>query len=145
MAGMGYAVNTYTELIARLELHSILLNSDEQFGSNIEFNGGSIDMLMLGADLKLSAQHDSVTARPFVILGGGWSRLSQSAIITELAFEQYASFIWENQSRFYYSLAAGLDIRISPGLTVFVMARYLNVLQDDDKIVLVPVTAGVKF
>ncbi|UCD64945.1 MAG: outer membrane beta-barrel protein [Candidatus Zixiibacteriota bacterium] len=144
LTGLGYPVSPFTELIGRLELHAVSLDSNDRFGADIDFSGGGIDLLMLGADIRFSTCREGVTARPFALFGGGVSRLSQNSIFTELAFEQYASLIFESQTRLYFNLVVGLDLKVAPNLTLFAMARYLNITQDTDNIILVPVTLGLR-
>ena len=67
-------------------------------------------MLLVGTDIKQYLRKAKASVRPWLMAGGGWSRLSQSSITTELAFEQYAPLIMENQSRLYFNLGIGSDL-----------------------------------
>ncbi|UCE24780.1 MAG: outer membrane beta-barrel protein [Candidatus Zixiibacteriota bacterium] len=142
---VGYSLNPNAEVIGRLEMHLVAVDFEERFGDNVSFDGGGIDMLLFGVDIKLNTHRYGVPIRPFVLTGAGWSRLSQSAITTSLAFEQYAPLLIENQTRFYFNIGIGTEIRPSPTLNMFLLARYLEIRQDSDHISLVPITFGIRF
>lgn len=142
--GVRYPLRSNTELTGRLEYHLITIDFREHFGTNIDLTGGGIDMLLLGSDLKQYVRPAKSSFRPFIFVGGGWSRLSQSSITAELAFEQYAPLLLENQSRFYFNLGIGSDIKASQTVNLFILIRYLEIKQDDDNIKLLPVTVGFR-
>lgn len=141
---LGYSVSPFTEFIGRLELYTTPLDTDNQFG-NIEFTGGGLDILVVGVDVKFSNLKPPAKVRPFVSLGAGITRLSQSNINTDLAFEQYAWLLFENQTKPYYSLGAGLDIKPAPNLDMFLLVRYFSVSQDEANKVFLPITIGFRF
>ncbi len=145
LTSVGYALNPNAEVVGRLEMHLVAVDFEERFGDNVSFDGGGIDMLVFGIDMKLNTHRYGVPIRPFILAGGGWSRLSQSAISTSLAFEQYAPLLIENQTRLYFNIGVGTEIRPSSNLNMFLLFRYLEIRQDSDHISLLPITFGIRF
>jgi hypothetical protein len=142
---LGYSVSPYTEITGRLELHTVSLDTDTRFGDYIEFSGGGIDILLIGADVRFSTLRPAVTIRPFVTFGCGVSRLSQGNITTNLSFEQYAWLLFENQTKLYFSLGVGFDFKPVANTTMFLLVRYVSVSQDADNKIFLPITLGFKF
>jgi hypothetical protein len=145
LSGLGYTLNPNAELIGRLELHLVPIDFEERFGNDVDLSGGTLDLLVLGADMKLCTHRVAAPIRPFVLAGGGWSLISQSSISSELAFEQYAPLLMDNQSRFYFTIGVGADLRPSSTLTLFFLARYIELRRENDGIGFIPITLGIKF
>jgi hypothetical protein len=145
LTGLGYTLNPNAELVGRLELHLVPIDFEERFGSDVDLNGGTLDLLVIGADMKLCTHRVAAPIRPFVLAGGGWSLISQSSISSELAFEQYAPLLMDNQSRFYFNIGVGADLKPTSTLTLFLLARYVELRRDGDSIGFVPLTLGIKF
>ncbi len=145
LTGLGYALNPNAEVIGRLEFHVVSVDFEERFGANVDFSGGGVDFLVVGADIKLSTSPPATPVRPFVIGGGGWSRMAQSNISTELAFEQYAPLLIESQTRFYFNLGLGLEITPVKTLTTFLLLRYVELRQDGENLGFIPISFGIRF
>ena len=71
--------------------------------------------------------------------------MSQSNIVSDLAFEQYAPLLIDTQDGFYYNLGAGVTLKPMPTLTAFFLVRYLEIGMDSDNLRFVPITFGIQF
>jgi len=142
---LGYSLTKHIEMMGRLEFQFVSVDVEERFGSNVFFDGGGIDMAMLGIDTRFSARKTSAAVRPFALIGGGVSRMSQSNIVTDLAFEQYAPLLIDTQDGFYYNIGAGVTLKPMANLTGFLLLRYLEVGQDGENLRFIPITLGVQF
>ncbi len=145
VAGLTYPVTPYLELGGELEYHFITVDFQEYFQTNLELGGGGIDILLIGMDLRLDVRRVTKPFRPFFLAGGGWSRLWQMNITGQLAFEQYAPLLIENQTGSYYDLGAGADFKFTTSFTMVLVIRYIEIKQEEDNLKLLPVTLGIKF
>lgn len=145
VAGILYPASSHIHLTGRLEYHLVNVDFHRYFNARLDLSGGGIDILLIGLDLKVNTRRSGVSLRPYFLAGGGWSRLSQLSFTSELAFEQYAPLLIENQTRPYYNIGAGADIKPSASLTFFLLIRYLEIKQDKDNFKLLPVTLGIRF
>lgn len=142
---LGYSFTNHVEMMGRLELQIVSIDADAHFGYDVSLDGGVVDMLMLGTDVRLTARKSPALIRPFFFGGGGVSRMSQSDIVSNLAPEQYAPLEIDPQDGFYYNIGAGVTLKPMPTLTAFVLVRYLELGLDGDNLRFIPITFGVQF
>jgi len=144
-AAVGYKAYPMVQLIGKLEYHGIPKDYDEIFGSGDEIKGGTREFFIIGLDARLDAPLPSSPTKPFLFIGAGLAHISQTAFETNLDYTQTAPLEFENETKLYFNIGGGIEYKTTAGLAFFIQGRYLNIKQDGDNLVLIPVSVGIKF
>lgn len=146
--GIGFNAMPMIQLIGKVEFHSISKDWDFFPEYSDVISGGKFQIWMYGIDARLAPKLPAVPIKPFALAGIGFARLSQTDIVTPLEtaeLETLGIFAYEPETKFYFNIGGGVDFQPFPMLTMFLQARYVSIKQDDENLVMIPVTLGVKF
>ncbi|MBU8933537.1 MAG: porin family protein [candidate division Zixibacteria bacterium] len=148
--GMGLNVSPMIQMVGKIGYHNLGLDSDVYAGDALgNVDGGSFTVLSYGVDARMAVGAPAVPIKPFGFIGLGMANLNLGEITSDSAPE--AEF---TSSKLYYNFGAGLEFKRGPGLTFFVQAAYMSIAGDadavalgssDDRIVMIPISLGVKF
>ncbi|NOY89534.1 MAG: porin family protein [FCB group bacterium] len=148
-SGLGIKAAPFTQIIGKVEYHSIARDwQDIRTLDNISDNsisGGTRQIWMFGLDARLGVNAPMSPIKPFIIGGIGLAYLSETDIATTLPPSQIPFQPYESQTKVYLNVGGGLDFKAGPILTMFVEGRYLNIQQDGDNLILIPISLGIKF
>lgn len=143
--GVGFNVSPMIQFIAKAEYHAFKLDlSDPAFDG---YGGGTNKVIMFGGDLQFSPSFPSLPIAPYILGGAGMANIKQSELTgpPSLALDFTNSLISESQTKMYWDMGAGFQMKTGPKLSLFAQARYVNIVADGGNAAFIPVTVGVKF
>lgn len=145
--GLGFKMFPFIQLVGKMEYHTFPKDYGDIFAipnDILNIVGGRRDFVLFGADARVGASIPTAPISPFLFAGFGWARISQSDILSDLDITQTSPLKYDSQTKLYINIGGGLEFKALM-LTLFIQGRYLNVKQDGENIVLIPITAGFKF
>lgn len=147
--GLGIKVAPFTQVIGKVEYHSIVRDWQDirtlDYISDNSISGGTRQIWLFGLDARIGADAPMVPIKPFIIGGVGLAYSCETDITTSLPVSQISSQLYDSQTKFYLNVGGGLDFSAGPIFTMFIEGRYLNIQQDGDNLILIPISLGVKF
>ena len=138
--GLGFNMMPMIQIVGKVEYHSFSKDFDEFFPSIDDLDGGKRRILMFGVDGRIGANVPTAPVSPYLFAGIGFARVSESDLTTavEIAFDQ------PKDTEFYLNLGGGIDFKFLQVFKPFVQGRYVNIKQDGDNLVMIPITGGLK-
>lgn len=140
MGSIGFGLMPMIQGIGKVEYHSIPVNSD--------LITNDISVIMYGLDAKLTPSLPAAPIKPFGMAGIGLATmktdiaLDLSGLGTGYAPVDVGT---AQTTEFYYELGAGVEMKATTSLNLFVMARYVTVTNSLENFKYIPVTVGLKF
>ena len=138
--GVGLNMIPMIQFVGKVEYHSFSKDFDEFFPDVDNLDGGTRRILMIGVDGRLGANIPTAPLTPFLFAGIGFAKISESDIITVLE----VAFIQPDDTEFYLNFGGGIEFKLLQVLNVFVQGRYVNIKQDGDNLVMIPLSVGLK-
>jgi opacity protein-like surface antigen len=109
-------------------------------------DGGQQNTWLFGGDARMSFNLPASPIKPFAFAGAGMARISVSDFEgTDLVLTTAINDGLESVSEFYWNIGAGAEMKISPMVSFFAQARYINVATEGDALTWVPISLGLKF
>lgn len=144
--GFGFNVAPGLQLVPKAEFHTFSIDKDVWMAAEgaTTVDGGNLNALFFGADLKFAPPMPAAPIKPYLFGGGGFARLQP----TDLNYENTlgsGTLAFDAQNKFFWNIGAGLQLGGGPVFSFFLQARYLSVSADDIKYNVIPITAGIKF
>jgi opacity protein-like surface antigen len=132
------------EFVAKVEYHTFKWDFDQALSG---YTGGTNKMLMFGGDMKWNPSAPAFPVAPYVLGGIGLANIKQSEFSgpASLALDFFNAAISENQTKFYWNMGAGFQLKTGPAFSLFAQARYVNIASDGGSSAFIPVTVGLKF
>lgn len=143
--GIGFNVSPMIQMIAKAEYHTFKFDlSDPVFDG---YTGGTNKIMMFGADLQWSPSFPALPVSPYILGGAGMANMKQSELSgpPSLSLSIFNALISQSQTKMYWNLGAGFQMKTGPKLSLFVQARYVNLVADGGNAAFIPVTVGLKF
>ena len=146
--GLGLNMMPMIQAVGKVEYHSFSKDFDEFLPDADNLDGATRRLLMIGADARLGARIPTAPISPFLFAGIGFARVSESDIGTalEIAYEEVFDETYDKPSEtdFYFNIGGGVEFRALQVFNVFVQGKYVNIKQDGDNLVMIPITVGLK-
>jgi hypothetical protein len=144
MAGLGLKSAPGLQIVPKIEYHRF--GRDYSFGNLTDVSGGSEAMWLYGLDFRLGPTLPGVPLHPYVLVGGGLSRVTHAEFtgLNSTLVNELNANLPNEQSRFYYNVGAGFDIAFLPPINLFLQVRYVSVATEGSASRFVPITVGVK-
>ena len=139
--GLGFKFLPLIQIVPKVEYQQI--KKDWDFFTDSPINGGEISLWMFGVDARLTAGAPLMPIKPFLTAGIGWSKVNQADINVGSVIITIPTVVDEG-TKFYYNIGGGIDFGSGP-FSFFVQGRYINIKQDGENLVLVPINVGIKF
>ncbi|HDL04201.1 MAG TPA: porin family protein [candidate division Zixibacteria bacterium] len=154
--GVEIQINEMFSIVPRINYNSFGLDEDafieeleEELGysvEGIELDGGSINAIGFGADVKLAVPAgDESKITPYFLGGLGMTSVSFSDLEMTYEGESETMEIDESETDFTVEFGAGMEIAISPKMSLFVDGKYVIIMAEDDNITYVPFHVGLIF
>ncbi len=145
MVGVGFGFGPMFEMVGKVEYHTFKLDFDAVGMDG--YTGGNNKMWMYGADMKFSPSLPALPISPYVLGGIGVASISQSELQgpSSLSLSLLNEVITESQSKFYWNMGAGFNLKTGPAFSLFCQARYVNIATDYESASFIPVTVGLRF
>lgn len=148
MAGVGFNAIPMMQLVGKVEYH--------KFGSNFSlgtgYEGGAASVIMFGADARMAPSLPAFPMKPYFLAGVGMAKVSYADLtgpaslsLAETALLDIWNNVWEDQTKFYFNIGAGMEVISTPAFSIFAQARYVSIATDFVTTAFVPITVGVKF
>ncbi len=137
-AGLGFKLLPPVQVVGKFEYHSFKYDFDA-FGPETSGSGGTRGIAMYGLDAVASVNVPGAPIRPFILAGGGYSRITYGAFSDDIII-----VVPENENKFYYNFGGGLQMKFLPQVDFFAQIRYVSIATDGDKTALMPISIGVK-
>ena len=140
MGSVGFGFMPMLQGIGKVEYHSIPVNSD--------LLSNDISVVMYGLDAKLAPSLPAAPIKPFGLAGIGLATMKTDITLdlSELGTGFAPVDVGTAQTtEFYYEFGAGLEMKATPNLNFFVMARYVTITNSVANFNYIPVTVGMKF
>jgi opacity protein-like surface antigen len=148
-AGIGFNFIPLVQFVGKAEYHSFSKDFDEFLPDITDLEGGTQRLVTFGVDARLGAGVPTAPIKPFLFGGIGLARISQSDLLTaftELLPEEEIAFLdQESETKFYFNIGGGLEFKALTVLNLFIQGRYVNIKQEGDNLVYIPLTVGLKF
>lgn len=143
--GVGYSVLPAFQVIGKVEYNRFSFDFDNS-GQTMLTDGGQQNVWLFGADGKYSFNLPASPVKPYAFGGLGMARLSTSDFEgTDLALTTAINDGLQSTSEFYWNIGAGAEFSLSPMVSLFAQARYINVATEGDALTWIPVSLGLKF
>lgn len=143
--GLGYKMAPNFQLVGKLEYHTFGFD----FGDVDGFSGGNINLLTFGADGRYAFSMPAAPVAPFIFGGAGMANVSfgdmEGSTLATSTFADYNTTKPESQTKLYYNIGAGAEMKVGPTMKLFVQGRYVNVATDGESIGFIPITLGLRF
>ena len=144
-AGLGLKIPAVMglQVLGKVQYHMMPSDFSEGFqvdGQDIT-DGGDFRFLMFGVDGLYRMGTPGGLASPFASFGIGFANSS----LTDYETASGDVEAEESSTDFYWNIAAGADLQITPGLRFFGQLSYVSISTEGDAIALIPITIGVKF
>jgi opacity protein-like surface antigen len=141
--GIGYKVMPNLQVIGKVEYHTFKFD----FQSLTGLEGGTNKMLLYGADGRYSVGVPSAPLKPYIIGGAGLANIKQSEFSGSdpLATSILNSVIPESQTKFYYNIGGGVELKSGPAWSMYAQVRYVSIGTEGGSSSFVPITLGLKF
>ena len=145
MAGVGYKVMPNFQIVGKVEYHTFKFDADAAGLGDI--TGGTNKMLMFGADGRFSLNMPASPVKPFFLAGGGFVNIKQSEFEggDPLSTSILNAVVSEDQTKAYFNLGAGVELKSGPMFSFFAQARYVSVQTEGEASTFIPITLGLKF
>ncbi len=144
-AGLGLNIPAVTGLQALGKVQYHIVPSDFQNFALPGFDpitgGGDFRFLMFGVDGLYRMGTPGGVASPYASFGVGFANSSNTDYETASGDIEAE----ESSTDFYWNIAAGADLRVTPGLRLFGQLSYVSISTEGDAIALIPITIGLKF
>ena len=118
-----------------------------ELGLEINLQGGSVSVLSLTGEVKVSFVEDPSKISPYVIGGGGLGRVSTDDVTVALTFlgeSLEESIEGESETKAMATVGGGVDIPIGERAAVFVEGRYQFVFMSDERMEFVGIRGGIR-
>jgi opacity protein-like surface antigen len=136
-AGFGIAAGPHIEIIPTIGYHIFSL---DKHGAWVI--GGGLSVLMVGGDCKIFFVDAGKKIVPFIVGGLG----AGIAKIDDLNTSGFGSLAGDNETKVYYNIGAGLDIKTSTSVAVsFIQVRFVSVMTSGSATTFIPITVGLRF
>ncbi len=145
-AGFGFNVAPGLQFVPKVEFHTFSIDKDVWMAAQnaTSVDGGNLNALFFGGDLKFAPPMPAAPFKPYFFGGGGWARLQPTDVDYESSLGS-GTLSFDAQNKFFWNIGAGLQLGGGPVFSFFLQARYLSVSADDIKYNVIPITAGIKF
>jgi len=147
-AGLGFNAYPFIQLVGKVEYHTMSMDWDEirTLDALIDAGteGGKKNIWMYGVDARFSLGAPGAPFKPFGLAGVGFASISQSDITTVLNPADVEAYDFDNETKFYFNLGGGIEFQAAPMITLFLQGRYVNIKQDGDNLIMIPITLGIK-
>ncbi|MEZ5359373.1 MAG: outer membrane beta-barrel protein [Candidatus Zixiibacteriota bacterium] len=140
MGSIGFGFMPMLQGLGKVEYHSFPVDAD--------LVSNDISVIMYGLDAKLSPSMPAAPIKPFALAGIGLATLKTditldlSGLGTGYAPVDVGT---AQTTEFYYEIGGGFEMKATPSLNLFVMARYITVTNSLQDFNYLPVTVGLKF
>jgi opacity protein-like surface antigen len=141
--GVGFNAMPMLQIVGKIEYHSFAADQAEYslaLGTTEDVKGGTFAPLMFGVDGRYAFSLPAAPFAPYAFGGIGLARISWSDITygsTTLSFE--------DQTKMYFNVGAGVEFDITPAASLFVQGRYVNIATEGEATTMIPFTVGLKF
>ncbi len=146
--GLGIKMMPNFQIIGKAELHSFKFDFDnsELFAGMDGYSGGTNNMWMFGADGRFSFNLPAAPISPFVLAGAGVASIKQTEFDgpASLALSALNSYLDETQTKFYWNVGGGFDLKSGPLFSLFVQARYVSIATEGEASSFVPISLGIR-
>ncbi|MCK5125624.1 MAG: outer membrane beta-barrel protein [candidate division Zixibacteria bacterium] len=136
MGAAGFSLAPMFQLMGKLEYHTLPVDAAAITND--------VTIIMYGAGFKFAPTLPGAPIKPFGIVGGGMATLKTDASF-DLGDFGTVDLGTVSSNEFYYEFGAGLELKASPGLSFFVMARYVTIANEFADFKYIPITVGLKF
>lgn len=102
-------------------------------------SGGNLDIVTVGPELKLTLTRTVKLTSVYPMAGLGVAITNRHSI----SGPGNLSAPSQTKVRFYFDLGAGADHKILSRFSVYISARYLRVVSDDNASAILPITLGI--
>jgi opacity protein-like surface antigen len=141
--GLGFNTLPTMQVVTKIEYHRF--NSEAAGVLGLE--GGQMSAWTFGADARFAPSLPIMPIKPYGLIGGGFAKVSQGdytggtlGLATAL---NDASF--EDQTKFYFNIGAGVELFSTPAFSFFAQGRYVRVATTPEPVTLIPITLGLRF
>jgi opacity protein-like surface antigen len=145
--GFGWKLMPSFQAVAKAELHSFGLDFTETglATSNPNLTGGSNRVFMFGVDGRFSVGVPAAPLKPFVLAGVGLAKVDQTDFSGDPLATSLNSLMPESQSKMYWNIGAGIELKGTPLFGLFAQVRYVSIATDGESQSFIPITLGLKF
>lgn len=137
--GVGFIAVPHVEIVPTMAYH--IFSLDKQ-GSTAR--GGTLSVLTVGGDLKISFGGKYQQTRPFLFAGAGLGNASVDAV-TVPAWYGSRTASGASETKMYFDLGAGVDIESSLTTAVNLRMKFVNVSTSGSAITYIPLSVGLRF
>jgi hypothetical protein len=147
MVGFGWKLMPNLQAVLKAELHSFKVDFAQQglATSYPALTGGTNNMWMFGVDGRYSLGLPAAPIKPFLIGGAGLASISQTDFAGDPLATSLNSVLPTSQSKMYWNIGAGVELKGTPLMGLFAQVRYVSVATDGTASNFVPITLGLKF
>lgn len=141
--GIGYKVMPNLQVIGKVEYHTFKFDFQGQSG----LEGGTNKMTLFGADGRYTMGVPAAPLKPYIIGGAGLANIKQSEFSGSnvLAASILNSIIADSQTKFYYNIGGGVELKSGPAWSMYAQVRYVSIGTAGGSSSFVPITLGLKF
>ncbi len=138
MIAVGLPVKLGFEVMPKFQYHKFGVNNSSTLllATGLPIVDPNRSVTTLGADVKWSFLPGPVPTKPYFLVGGGTSSLSQDA--TGLLFQNIS------ERKFYMNVGLGMDVKLGPTFAFFVEGKYTYVNSSLDNLGFFPLMAGIR-
>ncbi len=136
MLAVGLPLNPGIEIVPKMQYHRFGYNSDFILSSGITTADPKMTILTLGADVKWGFIPGPAPAKPYFLVGGGSSTISQD--VGGFSFQKI------DETKLYMNVGAGLDVKLGPTFAFFVEGKYTFVNSSSASLGIFPLMAGIR-
>lgn len=130
-AQLGFDAFPKSQFLINLGYHHF----SADWGNVTGYDGGDMNIILAGGDLKLDLGLPAAPMKPFVLGGLGLAVLSWSDVTTPLG-----SGPVDSKSKFYFEIGGGVEFT-----QFFVKVKYVNIATSGSSLGFIPINVGVKF
>lgn len=147
--GVGLKLSPAFQLIGKIENHQFSVDFDNSLllSTIAGIDGGKNKMWMYGVDGKYSLGLPAAPLKPFLLGGLGFANVKQTEFSSTdpLATSVLNSVLPASQTKVYYNIGGGIDLKSSPAFGLFAQVRYVSVATSGSSSSFIPFSVGVRF
>ncbi|MBD3383878.1 outer membrane beta-barrel protein [candidate division KSB1 bacterium] len=149
--GAEFAFGPNMKLVGTVDYTSFGINEDElldEFAmgvSGISVDGGSLSSIAVLANVKFSIAPPMSPISPYLIGGAGMFFLSGGEADIKYQGMTMSTIESETDNYFGVGVGAGVDLTISPNMSLFIEGKYNIAFAEEDNMSYLPIKAGLLF
>lgn len=141
------ATNPNFQIVPSVGFHTFSIDEDAFTAAFPNADGGTLNAILLGADVRYGFGVPEASMHPFILGGIGFGLLNTGDITYDNPTPPpaRATVTFDNANELYFNFGAGVDFAAGDALQLFLMARYLSIMTEGESTNVIPITIGIKF